>query len=368
MTELQEQVQAVIDVLVESGAENGVQAAVYRRGELIVDAVAGVADPSTGRLVESDTLFYAASTVKGVTSTVVHVLVEQGVLGYDTLVAELWPEYGVHGKEGTTVRHVLTHSAGVPAVPLDLTLQRFCDWEAMVALIADLEPWWVPGSRVGYHAVTFGFILGEIVRRATGQPISAVLAGGLGERLGIGRELYFGVPASELDRVARFEDDPAGAAMFASLPPDFPLFKSGPRELFPNAALANNVGVTTADIPAWGTVSARAMARMYAALLDEVDGVRLVSPERLKEISGLATTGNDEMTGGPAQYGLGYTIGQVGMRPVAPTVFGMVGIGGSAAYADTATGVSVAVTKNRFNPTEINAFDQVYDLATKALS
>ena len=364
MSELQEQVQSVIDGLVASGAENGVQAAVYRRGELIVDAVAGLA--SAGRPVSSDTLFYAASAVKGVTSTVVHVLVEQGVLSYDTLVASVWPEFGAHGKEGTTVRHVLTHSAGVPGVPTDLTLERFCDWDSMCSVIASLEPWWVPGSRVGYHAVTFGFILGEVVRRVCGAPISAVLAAGVGERLGIAGELYFGVPASELGRVAHFEDDPAGAAMFASLPPDFPLFKSGPRSLFPNAALANNVDVTMADIPAWGTVSARALARMYAALMDEVDGVRLVSPARLRELSSSSTTGNDEMTGGPAQYGLGYTVGQVGMRPVAPTVFGMVGIGGSAAYADTATGISVAVTKNRFNPTEINAFDQVWNLATQA--
>jgi CubicO group peptidase (beta-lactamase class C family) len=366
MNELQQEIQAVIDGLVASGAENGVQAAVYRRGELIVDAVAGMA--SSGKPVAPDTLFYAASTVKGVTSSVVHVLVEEGMLSYDTLVASLWPEFGAHGKEGTTIRQVLTHSAGVPAVPGELTLSRFCDWDAMCAVIADLEPWWEPGTRVGYHAVTFGFILGEVVRRATGSPISSVLAAGIGARLGIAGELYFGVPASELGRVAWFEDDPDGAAMFASLPPDFPLFQSGPRSLFPNAALANNVDVTMADIPAWGTVSARALARMYAALMDEVDGVRLVSPARLREISALSTTGLDQMTGGPAQYGLGYTVGQVGMRPVAPTVFGMVGIGGSAAYADTATGISVAVTKNRFNPTEINAFEQVWDLTTKTLS
>lgn len=183
------------------------------------------------------------------------------------------------------MRQVLTHSAGIPAVPADLTLSRFCDWDAMCSLIASLEPWWVPGSRVGYHAVTFGFILGEVVRRATGSPISTVLASVVGEPLGIENELYFGVPASELGRVAHFEDDPAGAAMFASLPPDFPLFKSGPRSLFPNAALANNAAVTMADIPAWGTATARSLARMYAALLTDVDGVRLVSPARLQKIS-----------------------------------------------------------------------------------
>jgi CubicO group peptidase (beta-lactamase class C family) len=270
---------------------------------------------------------------------------------------------------------VLTHSAGVPALPADLTLEQYCDWDAMCALIADFEPWWTPGSKVGYHAVTFGFILGEVVRRATGKRISQVLAEGIGERLGAAGELFFGVPADALDRVARFEDDPAGAAMFASLPPDFPLFKAGPRSLFPNAAYANNVQLTSSDIPAGGVVSARGMARMYAALLGDVGSAagspaarQLVSPSRLREITTLSTSGDDEMTGGPAQYGLGYTIGQVGMRPVAPSVFGMVGVGGGAAYADTSTGLSVAVTKNRFNPVEMNAFDQVWDLATEALS
>jgi CubicO group peptidase (beta-lactamase class C family) len=156
--------------------------------------------------------------------------------------------------------------------------------------------------------------------------------------------------------------------MFASLPPDFPLFKAAPLQLFPNAAYANNPHLISSDVPAGGIVTARSMARMYAALLDEVDGVRLVSPARLREISSLSTTGNDEMTGGPAQYGLGYTVGQAGTRTVAQSVFGHVGVGGGAAYADTATGVSVAVTKNRFNPVEINAFDQVWDLTAKAFS
>jgi CubicO group peptidase (beta-lactamase class C family) len=106
---------------------------------------------------------------------------------------------------------------------------------------------------------------------------------------------------------------------------------------------------------------------MYAALLDEVDGVRLVSPDRLRQLSTRATTGTDVMTGGPAQYGLGYTVGFIGQTPVSPTVFGMVGIGGSAAYADIATGITVAVTKSRFNPTEISAFEQVHALAVAAL-
>jgi len=368
MSDLQEQVQSLIDGLVESGTENGLQAAVYLRGELVVDAVAGVADPADNRPVTPDTVFYCASAMKGVTATVIHVLAERGVVDYDTRVVEVWPEFGAHGKENATLRHVLTHSAGVPAMPADLTVEGLCDWDNVCGLIADMTPWWLPGEQVGYHAMTQGFILGEIVRRATGQPISRVLAGEVAGPLGVGDEVFFGVPAPAAGRVATLQDDPTGAAIFASLPADFPLFKSGPRAIFPSAALANRPDVIAADIPSMGIASARGLARTYAALMDEVDGVRLVSPDRLAEITTQSTTGIDVMTGGPAQYGLGYTVGFLGNGPAAPTVFRMVGMGGSACYADTATGITVAVTKNRFNPIEMNAYDQVHALAVAALS
>ena len=296
-----------------------------------------------------------------------HVLAEQGLLDYDLRVADLWPEYGAHGKDRTTIRQVLTHSAGVPAVPMDTKLDQFRDWDAMCEVIAGLEPWWTPGAQTGYHPVTFGFILGEVVRRVTGKPISQVLAEEIGVPLGVADELYFGVPASALARVATVEDDPVGAAVFASLPADFPLFRSGPRELFPSADLANNRQLMAADVPAWGTVTARGIARMYAALLGEVDGVRLVGPDRLREITTVATKGTDVMTAGPAQYGLGYTVGWTGNTLASPSIFGMVGIGGSAAYADPESGITVAVTKNRFNPVEMDAFDRVYALVAKEL-
>lgn len=368
MNDLQNQIQALIDEMVESGSENGVQAAVCRNGALIVDAVSGVADHETGRPVTSDTVFYSASTGKGATATVVHVLVEQGVLTYDTPVVEVWPEFGAHGKSGATLRHVLTHSVGVPGVPMDTTVEQLSDWHGMCHTIAQTPPWWLPGEKVGYHALTYGYIVGEIVRRATGKPISQVLADEVAGPLGVADELYFAVPASELARVARLEDDPAGQAMFASLPADWPLFQTGPRALFPGAEYGNRREVLTSDIPAGATLSARAIARMYGALLGEVDGVRLVSSDRLREISTLATAGHhDEMTGYPATYALGYTVGRPGLSDPKehPTAFGFVGVGGSAAYADIASGVSVAVTKNRFNPVEINAFERVSDLVAE---
>ncbi|MEU0487187.1 serine hydrolase domain-containing protein, partial [Streptosporangium sp. NPDC006013] len=145
MNDMQKRVQEAADRLVESGTERGLQVAVYRHGELVVDVVAGVADPATGRPVTPDTPFYSASTGKGVTSTVVHVLVERGVLGYDTPIVELWPEFGAHGKERATVRHALTHSTGVPGVPAGTTPEDLCDWDGMCAAIADAKPWWEPG-------------------------------------------------------------------------------------------------------------------------------------------------------------------------------------------------------------------------------
>ena len=292
----------------------------------------------------------------------VHVLVERGLFDYDTPIAQLWPEFGARGKRTGTVRHALTHSLGVPGLPTDLTWARLADWDATCALVADLPPWYEPGSRTGYHAMTFGFVLGEVVRRATGRPIARVLAEDVAGPLGVADELFFGVPPAATARLARFVDGDDAAA-FAELLDDLPPSRFGPRGFTPSAALVNDTGMVRYQAPATGTMSARAVARMYAALLDEVDGVRLVSPERLAEISTVATTGTDRTVGGPARYGLGYSVGRVGPLPGPPTVFGAAGVGGCAAYADPVSGVSVAVTKNRFTPTDLTAFTLVLDLA-----
>ena len=365
MTDIQNQVQDAIDRLVESGAERGLQVAVYHHGEPVVDAVAGVADPTTGRPVTSDTPFFSYSIGKGVASTVVHVLAERGVLDYDTPIAELWPEFGAHGKEGATVRHALSQSVGVPGLPDGLTVEDLCDWEEMCAIIADSELWWEPGTRIGYHAITWGYIVGEIIRRASGQPIPRALREEVAEPLGVADELYFAVPASEQDRMARLEDAPGSEEMFGELPEDSPIFKLGP-DL--TADDANRADVRGANILAGGTVSARAVARMYAALLGEVDGVRLISPERLREVSAVAMSGVDEIFGFPTSWGLGYSIGQF-MSNAHETqhVFGVGGIGGSHAYADTKTGTTFALTKNWLTPSFETA-EHVGGIVTRAIA
>jgi CubicO group peptidase (beta-lactamase class C family) len=369
MSDLQKQVQSAIDELVESGAERGIQVAVYRRGEQVVDAVAGVADPATGRMVKSDTPFYNFSICKAAASTVAHVLVERGMFGYGTPVVDLWPEFGAHGKEKVTVRHVLSHTAGVPGIPLNTTMEDLCNWDKMCAAIADSELWWEPGTKIGYHAYTFGYLVGEIIRRATGEPISQALLDEVSGPLGVGKELYFGMPPSEQHRLAKLEDAPANPeamAAMASMPQDLPMFKAGPMTLMPTAQLGNRADILTADIPAGGKTSARAIARMYAALLGDVNGIRLISPERLREVTAVAMTGQDQVFGMPTTWGLGYAIGGLGSGHGSESVFGVGGSGGSFACGDTASGIAFAVTKNRLTA-DFTAATQLNQIVTAAI-
>lgn len=361
----QKQVQNAIDQLVDAGTERGLQVAVYRGADLVVDAVAGIADPESGRPVTPDTPFYNFSVGKGAASTIVHILAERGLFGYDAPVAKLWPEFGARGKESVTVRHVLNHTAGVPGIPLDTTIEDLCNWDKMCASIADEELWWEPGTKVGYHAYSFGYIVGEIVRRATGKRISQVLREDVAGPLGVADEIYFGMPQSEHHRLARLEDAPMAGSM-PEMPPDLPMFKAAPMSLFPNAQMGNRTDVLSADIPAGGKISARAIARMYAALLTEVDGVRLIPVERLREATTVSSNGIDQVFGNPTTWGLGYAIGGLGASQDAETVFGVGGVGGSFACCDTATGTAFALTKNRLTM-DFSAAAQLREIVRKVL-
>ncbi|MFG1946822.1 serine hydrolase domain-containing protein [Nonomuraea sp. NPDC048826] len=361
---MQEIMQGIADELVASGVERGLQVAVYRRGELLADVVAGVADAETGRPFTSGTPVYATSTGKGVTAAVVHVLAERGVLDYDTPIAELWPEFGARGKERATIRHALSHQAGVPGVPVATTPEDLCDWDRMCAALADAEPWWEPGIRCGYHPQTFGYLLGEVVRRVTGERISRVLEEEVAGPLGVSGELFCAVPEAELGRLARIEEaapptPPGGGNPFFRVVGGYTAM---PVAALPGAAFSNRRDVLTAEIPAGGTMTARAVARVYDALLTG----ELVPPARLRELSAPAVSGLDEVTGVRATWGLGYGIG---LTPglAAPTVFGMPGSGGTAAFADTATGLAVGVMKNRIVAGDFTTVDRIGSAALSAV-
>ena len=291
------------------------------------------------------------------------------MFGYDTPVVDLWPEFGAHGKQSVTVRHVLNHSAGVPGIPLDTTLEDLCNWDKMCAAIADEELWWEPGTKVGYHAYTFGYIVGEIIRRTTGKPISTVLREAVSGPLGVADEIYFGMPESEHHRLARLEDAPMPAGMvMPEMPPDHPMFKAGPVWTIPTAQLGNRTDILSANIPAGGKTSARAIARMYAALLGEVDGVRLITAQRLRDATALSMSGPDQVFGNSSSWALGFSLGRLGSTAQdSPSVFGVGGYGGSFACGDTATGIAFAVTKNRLTQ-DFSAVTELSNLVSTALT
>lgn len=359
---LQRRVEDAIGQLTSSEEEVALQVAVVREDELLADVAAGPRDPGGEEAVDSGTLFYAASTAKSVASSLAHVLVEAGELSYETRVAEVWPEFAVHGKDVVTLRHILMHSAGVLGLRADLTLEELCDWERMCELIADAEPWWEPGAGFGYHALTFGFLLGELIRRATGKTISAQLRERITTPLGIADEVLFAVPERLLDRVA--SQQPATDGL-PEPPEGSPLARALPAAVRPTADYANRRDVLGAEIPSAGTMSARGAARLYAALLGQVDGVELISRPRLTEIAAPAFSGRDEVMEMPATWAFGYsTFRPAGSRP--GSTFGMVGMNGSAAYADIDSGVAVAVMRSRFDP-DLNAVTTIDRIVSEEL-
>ena len=354
---LQAQVQKTIDSLVAAGREIGVQIAAYLDGRLIINAVSGLADDSTGNKVTPDTPFFSFSTAKGLTSTAVHVLAEQGKLDYDLRIADVWPEYARHGKDKTTLRHVLTHAAGVPQLPSYTGPEDFLDWDRMCRTIAMSSPLWEPGTRHGYHAWTYGWLVGETVRRATGRLISWVLAEDIARPLHADRELFFGVPEKiPLSHLARLKDRNWTAGLEA-LSQHFENFdRIAPPNVRPDAMLGNRRDLLRADIPSVGTVSARAMARMYAALMAEVDGVRLISPERLRQITRVETSGPDWATGAEGAKSLGFAVEVGGQR------FGWGGMGGSLAGFYPELNLSVACTKNYLSTNDGDPMEEIAEL------
>jgi CubicO group peptidase (beta-lactamase class C family) len=352
MADLQAELQAVADEMAATPAETGLQVAVHRYGQVIADVTAGVADPRSGAQVTPGTLFYAASTGKGVTASLAHILAERGDLRYDMRLADVWPEFAARGKERTTVRHVLLHTAGLPGLPRQTTIDQLCDWDHMCAVLAAAGPWWEPGTRFGYHALTFGFLLGETLRRATGRTVTELLREVLTAPLGLEDEVCFAVPAPLLPRVARQADGPELPEPPEGSPPD----RATPPALRGVASFGNRADVLAADIPSLGTMTARGAARMYSALLGHVDDIDLVSSQRRQAMAAVAFTGMDEVMGFPVSWAFGYSPGRpadaagagegASARSRPGSTFGMVGANGSAAYADMDSGLAVAIMRN----------------------
>lgn len=350
-TQLNTVVQAYLDDLVASGFEVGLQVAAYVDGKLMVDAWAGVADETTGRAVNGDTLFTSWSTTKGFVATCIHILAEHGQLDYDMPVAAYWPEFAAKGKGGVTVRHLLTHQAGVPQMPAGVTAEMMTDWDAMCAAIANHEPLWDAGTKTGYHAWTFGWLLGEVVRRVDGRPIEVFVQDELCKPLGID-SFFMGITDDVAARVAVLRQEAAhvdavknwNALKLTVMPPHVS-----------TAEVVNRPDVLRAVIPGGGgTMNARAIARHYAMFAGhgELDGVRILSPERLEMIRTLQTDDLDIVADARIRKGMGYFLGgaeeEGGAIAIGPrgNEFGHSGNGGSLGFADPERKFAFGLTKN----------------------
>jgi len=348
--ELNDKVQQVISERVASGAEVGLQVAAYLHGELVVDTWAGLADEASGRLVDGDTLFTSWSTTKGFAATCLHILADRGQVAYDAPVARYWPEFAAHGKSAVTVGHALTHRAGVPYMPAGATPELLTDWDAMCAAIASHTPLWAAGTTVAYHAWTFGWIIGEIVRRVDGRPIAQFAQEELCQPLGM-PDFYLGIPDAVEPRVAPLRQN---------LPPEEQannvdeLARRAMPPAVTSAAVANRPDVRRAAIPGGGGImSARAIARHYAMLAQggTLDGTTILAPERVETIRALQTDAHDFVLGSPNRKGLGYMLGgdpqQGGHLAMgrSAAAFGHGGYGGSLGFADPERGLSFGLTK-----------------------
>lgn len=356
MSPLQHKLQGLLDGAVADGSETGLQVAVYHHGKLVVDAWAGPPGPWTG----PETLFPIFSTGKGIAATAILGLAQRGILDLDRPIAAYWPEFGTHGKARITLRHVLAHTAGLPMMPETGDARLAADWQAMCAFLAESSPLHAPGQRRHYHAITYGWLLGETARRADGRPIDRIIAEDIAKPLGISNSLFFGVPDAALDRCAEalkalpVPPDPNAPP---PAPPDPVAARAIPPWVCPLEDWINQPVTRQACMPASnGFATARAIARHYAALIgDGVDGVRLLHAETLVEA--LRWTAADEAVGGGRKAG-GFNLQGPDDAPGA--VFGHGGYGGSNGYADRRTGIAVGFVKSRMGgPLAGQVFDHI---------
>jgi len=360
MKDVQATMQGVLDRCVAEGRERGVQLTAYLNGELIVDAWAGVADAETGRLVDGETLFPVFSVSKGITATIIHLLAERGMLSYDMPIAMVWPEFAAQGKGSITVRHVLSHTAGVPMMPQGIGYRELVDWDTMCADIAKLHPISAPGAEHCYHALTYGWLMGEVAQRVDGRPFSQLLHDEIRVPLGLTDSLFMGIPDAVEPRVAVLEEycSPNEPVL-----PDDNMPQSIPGWIQPLSTMMNRSDTRRACLPAaTGIFTARALARHYAALLPGgVDGVELLPPHRVRQVTQPQLPTDNPMAEPISCYSLGYQRFSDACLPV----FGHGGHGGSIGFADLTYGLAVGLTKNRFSPNY--AHDEIVQALRDAL-
>ncbi|KUL32510.1 serine hydrolase domain-containing protein [Streptomyces regalis] len=340
--------------------ERGAAVAVYRDGRKVVDLWAGTKDVDGTEAWQHGTAQVVRSATKGVAAAILLLLHQRGELDLDAPVGEYWPEFKAHGKERLLVRHVLNHRAGLPVLDRPLTPEDALDPHRGPEAVAAQAPAWEPGTDHGYHALTYGWLLDELVRRAAGRRAGEWLAAEVAGPLGL--DLWLGLPESEAGRVGRTGrvegpepvgglkarpkrsvteayDDPNSLTRraFAAITP----FPDQNDPAYRAAALPATNGIATAD----------GLARFYATLIGEVDGVRLFDPATVELARTEESAGPDRVLVVGTRFGLGYMLHGTASPLLGPGSFGHPGRGGALGFADPEAGIAFGYVTNGFRKT-----------------
>ncbi len=333
--------------------ELGAAVAVIVEGRAVVELWCGWADGNRTRAWRRDTLVNVFSVGKALAGLCLLMLVSRGQLDADDPVSRCWPEFAAAGKEGITVREVLSHRAGLAAIGQDLPEGSLYDWDRVTGALAAQQPWWRPGTGHGYHVHTFGFLVGEIARRVTGESLGSFLRREVAGALSV--DLSFGLARRDRGRRAEYVVDFEHTARAAGVRPEVADMHLRERAYLnpPGATGIGTVNTSSwldAELPSANLhAGALGIARVYDALISGES--RLLDAEVLREATAEAAGGEDLVLGRPSRFGLGFQLTQP-ERPLGPNMksFGHFGTGGSVGFADPEADLAFAYVMNRGGP------------------
>lgn len=333
--------------------ERGGAVAVWHDGQLVVDLWGGWSDLAREVPWGRDTILNVFSVSKALCAIAVMRLVDQGLLDLDRAVGDYWPEFEQGGKGDVTVRQLMSHQAGLPAIRKPLPEAAALEWDVITGALAEQEPWWKPGSAHGYHVNTFGFLAGELVRRVSGRTIGTLVREDVAEPLGA--DIHIGLPRAEHYRVSDFRWP--GNPVKPAIDTDNALMRWNtywnPKG-FSGFHWVNTARWREAEVPSTnGHGNARGIARVYAALADggTIDGVRILSGEALVQATTEQVNGPDIINQRPSRFGIGFQLTQPD-RPLGPHsgAFGHFGAGGSLGFCDPEARIAFGYVTNDMGP------------------
>ena len=329
--------------------EVGASFAVTLNGKHVVDLWGGYANATKTKRWKKDTIVNVYSTTKIMTAICIHMLIDRGLLDLDAPVAKYWPEFAQAGKENLPVRYLLSHTSGLAGWDKIIRAKKLYDWDLMVEFLAAQKPWWEPGTKSGYHTITFGHLLGELVRRITKKSLGSFFREEVAVPLGA--DFHIGLPEEYDDRVADLiPPPPIDLSNFGDIDPKSVAMRSLTNPII-DVLVTKTREWRSAEIPgANGHRNARSVSRITAALAcgGELDGVRLLSEKTIKQSIEEQSYGTDLVLNVPIRFGLGWGL-QSKELPIGPNpnVFYWGGFGGSVIAVDLDAKLSICYVMNK---------------------